>query len=819
MSSWIRDVTVVVRGLAGTPIFTLVAVLTLALGISATTAIFSVVDTVLLKPLPYEEPDRLVRVFGAVPAQGDERGPTSLPDYFEWKRESRSLESFAGFVRWSYNLVGDDGTAQRVWGAYATADLFRTMRVKPVVGRMFLPEEDRPGGDRVVVLSHGLWQSLFAKAPDVAGNSLRLDDVEHTIVGVMPLGFEFPSDARLWVPLGMGPDSFPRSTRFLRIVARMAPGVSLEKAQAEMSAIAHRQELAYPESNAGQEVRLVSLREHLVGDVRPALLVLFGAAGLVLLIACANLANLLLARFYERRGETALRRALGASRARLFGQMFLEVSLLALTGAALGLLLAVVAVRMLVVLNLAQQNPSFLADRLHDVPRLDQVGIDGRVVAFALVAGLVAAVIVSLFPALQLSERSLMRVLNGASKGGPGSGLRLRRLFVVAQVAIALTVVIGAGLLIRSFSRLIRLEPGFRSDHVVTFQISLPMMKYFNRQQTSDFFAELLGRIESLPGVVSAGAAWNPPLGGLTAFSEVEIEGRAALPEQRNEAAIQPVSPRYFETLGIPLARGRFFTERDHENAPPVVLVNETLARRFWPGEDPIGKRVTFEGVFGPVGFVTGVPREVVGIVSDFKSSDLVGETGAELYFPYPQVTWRMMNIVVRTEGAPLALADSLRREVRAMDSSLSVFQLRTLDEIVSQSVARPRFNMTLLSVFAGISLVMAAIGVYGIVSYSVSLRLREIGIRMALGARKVDVLWQVLREGAVLTALGLLAGTLAALALTGSLAGLLFGIEPTDPVTFMSVTVFFLLVTLLASYIPARRATRVDPLVTLRYH
>jgi putative ABC transport system permease protein len=815
MRSWIREFAVAARRLAGTPVFTLASVLTLALGSGATTAIFSVVDTVLLKPLPYKEPDRLVRVFGATP--DNDRSSTSMPDYYDYRRQSRTLESIGGFVRWSFNLTGDGTTAQRVWGSYVTAHLFETLQVEPVLGRTFLVEEDRPGRNHVTILSYGLWQSLFAGAPDVIGKTLRLDDVEHTIVGIMPQGFEFPSDARVWIPFGFAPDERPRELRFLRLAGRMAPGVSLEQAQVEMSSIARRLELAYPDSNTGNDVRLVPLREHLVGDVRPALLVLLGAAGFLLLIACANVANLLLARFYQRQGETALRRALGASRLRLFGVAFTEALLISAAGAALGLALASVGVRVLVALNLAQENPSFLADRLHDVPRLDQIGIDGRVVAFAALAGLVTAMIVSLLPALQLSERSLMRALAGTGKGDAGSGLRLRAGFVVAQVALALTLVIGAGLMIRSFSRLLHLDPGFRGDHVATFQLFLPGAKYPEGDQVTGFYKELLRRIEALPGVVSAGAAWNPPLGGLRNNLGVEIEGRPAVPGQEPEAMIQPASPGYFETLGIPLVQGRFFTEQDDAESLPVAVVNQTLARRFWPGENPVGRKVTFDGAFGPSGFFPRVPREIVGVVADFKSTSLDRAADPEIYCPHQQVVWRMMSVVVRTQGDPLALADELRQEVWSLDRNIALFQLRAMDDVVSQSVARPRLNTALLTAFAVISLVLAAIGVYGLISYSVSLRSSEIGIRMALGAQRRDILWQMLREGVVLTAVGLLVGTLVALALTRSLAALLFEIAPTDPLTFASVALLLLAVTLLASYLPARRATRVDPLVALR--
>src|SRR6185295_1630283 len=569
MKSWLREIYLAARGLAASPTLSLVAVATLALGIGAVATIFSVVDTVLIKPLPYPQPDRLVRVFSTVPANANDPGSTSLPDYFDWKHQSKTLEGLSGFMRWSYNVTGEDGKAQRLWGSTVTYDLFSTLRVEPVLGRTFLPEEDRPGGEKVAVLSYGLWQSLFAGSPDVLGKKIRLDEIDHSIVGVMPPGFEFPSDARLWVPLGFGPDTFPRMVRFLRLAGRVRPEASLDQAQAEMSAIAQRLELQYPETNKGRGVRLVSLQEHLVGQVRPALLVLLGAAALVLLIACANVTNLLLSRANARRSETALRRALGASRGRLFGQTFIETLVLFAAGAVLGLVLAALAIKVLVALNLAQQNPSVLADRVHEVPRLAQVGIDRRVVLFAGLVSLAAAVIVSLFPALQVSEKGLVRLLKDGGKGqlGLSGGLRLRSLFVVAGVAIALTLVIGAGLLIRSFNRRVQVDSGFRSDPVLTFQLSLPMMRYLQGQQTADFYNELLRRIEALPGVTSAGLTWGMPMGGLTASSSVAIEGRPLAAGEEDDVALQPVSPRYFETLGVRMLHGRSFTSRDDRQA------------------------------------------------------------------------------------------------------------------------------------------------------------------------------------------------------------------------------------------------------------
>jgi putative ABC transport system permease protein len=815
-----REIQVAARRLARRPSFALIAIATLALGIGATTALWSVVDAVLLEPLPYRHPERLVRLFCSTDGSTDDRASTSIPDYLDWVEQSKTLSGIAAMGRWTYNLA-TSGPPQRALGGFATRNLFPLLGVPPLLGRTFSAEEDRPGGPRVAVLSYGLWQSDFGGRRDVLGRQLLLDEVPYTIVGVMPPGFDVPSDVRFWTPFAFNRETRPRNFHFLRTVARLAPGATLAAAREEMSGIARRLERRYPDSNTGLGVRLVPFEENLVGKVRPALLTLFGAAILVLLIACGNLVNLLLARAAERRAEIALCRALGAGRRRLFSEMLVESSLLALPGGAGGVLLAYWGVKVMVALSLAQQNTSFLADRLHDIPRLERVGIDAHALVFALVASLSVAVAVSLAPMAQVGAdtegRGLGRILNEGGKGEIGRGLGLRRAFIVAEVALALVVVVGAGLLVRSYATLVRRPPGFAGGRTMTLQISLPLRKYAAEHRAAAFYEELLRRVEALPGVTSAGLTWGLPLSGIFGDTTFDITGHPQDLHVPNQALVQPVSPRYFETLGIPLLRGRLFDARDGRNGAPTVIVNEALARRYFHGENPLGQQVTFSVSFGPAGNLPPAKREVIGVVGDTLSKSLRQEASPELYFPYLQGSWQAMSLAVRTTGDPARLAPALREQVWALDRNLGISDLKTMDGVVSSSVAQPLFNTVLLLLFAAIALILAAIGIYGIISYWVSLRSHEIGVRMALGARPQDVARQVLWEGTSLALLGLAIGLVASLAVARVLSSLLFGVSPADPLSFVGAAVLFLAVAGLASYLPARRATRVDPLLSLR--
>lgn len=807
MRPLIREIHYGIRMLLTKPGFTVVAVLTLALGIGANTAIFSVVDAVLLRSLPYPEADRLVRVFGTVEARGDDRSSASLPDFYDWIDQNRSFKEMAGLVRWNYNLIGAD-RPERVWGGMSTARIFEVMGVEPILGRTFQPEEDRPGGEKVVVISYGLWQRLFVGAPDVLGKTLRIDDNEHRIIGVMPQGFEYPDEAELWTPLALGPSSYPRSLHFLRVVARLERGVGLASAQAEMTGIARRLDEQYPDTNEGRGIVLVPLLEDVVGKVRPALLMLLGAAGLVLLIACGNIANLLMSRITERLGEITLRQALGASKGRLTVQFLIEGLILAVAGSVVGLLMARGLVDALTALS------------PREIPRLESVSIDGRILAFTALTALLTAFVFSFIPVLQLSKRNLGQSLREGDKGSvAGSGTRRwRALLVVAEVALALCLLIGAGLLIRSFTSILRVDPGFRADHVLTMEIALPWSKYTQTHQTANFYGELLERIRALPGVRSAGAVWRLPLSELTGSTEFEIEGRPdGGPEQKTAAAVQAVSADYFASLGIPLLSGRTVTARDDAEAPPVVVINEAMARRFWPDEDPVGEKVTFDVDFGPVGKFESQTREIVGVVADFKNTSLTAPATPEMFFPFRQSTWRMMSITVRTANDPRNLAEALREQVWAIDADQPVSQMRTLQEILSESVAQAKFNMLLLGLFAAIALALATVGIFSVISYSVSQRTSEIGLRMALGARHRDVVRQIVTEGLTLTGLGLLLGLAGTFLITRTISGLLYGITATDPSTFVAVPLGALVVAFLASWLPARRAARVDPMVALR--
>jgi predicted permease len=639
----------------------------------------------------------------------------------------------------------------------------------------------------------------------------------------MPPGFDIPSDVKFWKPLALGRGNPPRGARMLRTIGRLAPGATLASAQAELDGIARRLERLYPDTNTGRVVRLLPFLDVLVGRARKALLILFGSAVLVLLIACGNLANLLLARAAEQRGEIALRRALGAGRGHLVSALLLESLLLAVPGGIGGALLAALGVRSMVAFSLAQENSSFLGDRLHDIPRLGEVTVNLQALAFALLASLLAALLASLLPALQLftamESRGLWRLLADGGRGtlGRGRGLGLRRAFIVAEVALALGLVVSAGLLYRSYETLAGRDPGFRTGQTLSFQVSLPAKKYSRPGQTAAFYKELERRLSALPGVTSVGLTWGLPLSGIFGKTSFEIAGRAADPQSQDEALMQPVSPRYFTTLGIPLVRGRLFDGRDSADAARTAIVNAAWAHRYFPARDPIGQQVSFGAGFGPAGNVPWEQREIIGVVGDTLSTNLGQPAIPELYFPYTQGSWQMMSVAVRATGDPERLGPLLRREVWALDRNLGLSDLETLDRLVARSVSQPRFNSILLLVAAALAVILAAVGIYGIVSYSVSLRVHEIGVRMALGAAPRKVARQILAEGTRLTLLGLAIGLGISLAATRVLSSLLFGVRATDPFSYLGAALLFLAVAALASYLPARRAARVDPVDALR--
>jgi putative ABC transport system permease protein len=794
------------RMLARNPVFTLVAILSLALGTGANSAIYSIVDAVLLRPLPYQDPDRLVALWQTDTANPAKNLPFPAADFFDFQAQSRSFERIEGYHPWSFNLTGD-GTPEQLPGGVVTAGLFPLLGRKPVLGRNFLPEEDSPGGPPAVLLSHGLWHRRFGADPKVLGKKLDLDGKLYTVVGVMPPGMEFPPlKAQIWLPLGEDRKSTDRELQYLRVIGRLKPSTSLAAALTDVSATAARLEREYGETNKGRGARAVPLRDQLVGKIRPALLVLLGAVFLLLGVACVNVANLTLVRASARREELAVRSALGAARGRLVRQLLIESLLLSFAGAALGLLFAHWGIRFLVSLS---------PQRAYG---LDEAAIDARVLAFTLVIAVLAALAFGLVPALRASRPNLNQILKSAS-GRLQGGARLARLLAAAEVALTFTLLIGAGLLVQSFLHLRSVSPGFNPKNVLTMQVSLPEEAYPGLPQTSGFLNEVVRRVRALPGVQSVGATSTLPLSnGMNIDDHFTIEGDPPVaPGDRRTAYIRPVSPDYLRAMEIPLIAGRSLTERDHAGAPAVAVVNETMAREFKDGR-VLGRRLVLEEMdLGSPGKFEAVPRQVVGIVADVKHVGLDSETPSEVYLPVLQGTWRIYSLVIRTSQDPTTLAKSVSREIWAVDKSLPISDVQTLEKILDESVAQSRFSMLLLSAFAVVALLLATIGIYGVVSYSVALRIREVGLRMALGAHPRDVLRLIVGGALVLVLGGIAVGLCASMALTRLMASLMFGVETNDPKTFVAVTIVLGIVALLASYLPALRASRLDPMAILR--
>jgi putative ABC transport system permease protein len=796
----LKDIRFAIRGLIKRPGFTVVAVLTLALGIGANTAIFSVINGVLLRPLPFAEADKLVRVYEKRLKLGRQRNVASAPDFIDWRNQNRVFEDIAAYAPWSTNLTGGD-EPMRLSGTVTSASLFSVLGVRPQLGRTFLAEEDQPNGNRVVMLSHGLWQRRFGSDPGVVGRSIVLNGASFTVVGVMPSGFEFPSkETELWAPLGLDPSNQEgRGSHYLDVVARLKPGVTLQQAQSNMDAIAGELEKQY-QVNTGHGVNIFPLYEEIVGSVRTALLVLLGAVGLVLLIACANVANLLLVRTVSRQKEIAIRTTLGASRRRIIQQLLTESILLGLLGGALGLLLAVWGTDLLI--NISPSN----------MPRISEITIDYRVLGFTFAISLLTGVIFGLLPALQALRFNINESLKSEGRGVVGSSgrNRARSVLIVTEIALALVLLVGAGLLIKSFKRLGEVDPGFKPDNVMTMQLSLPRAKYGKPEQQSAFIQQVLERVEAVPGVGSASVVAAPPFGGFTASRYFQIEGRPPRPAGEGfNAGYNSASPNYFQTLGIPLRRGRDFTGQDVMGTPEVVIINEAMARRFWPDEDAIGGRLRIgEDAW----------RTVVGVVGDVRHTGLDEEPKPEMFYPYLQSPLSFMTLMVRSTTDEQSLRASIQREIRAVDPDLPVYGIKSMEQLISESVSPRRLNMILLTTFAIVALVLAALGIYGVMAYSVSQRTHEIGIRMALGAQRGDVLKMIVGQGMILTLTGIGIGLAASFGLTRLMASLLYGVTATDPLTFIVVALVLGTVALMASFIPARRATRVDPMEALRY-
>ncbi|HEV3469187.1 MAG TPA: ABC transporter permease [Pyrinomonadaceae bacterium] len=801
MRTLLQDLRYGLRRLSKSRGFTLVAVGALALGIGANTAIFSVVNAVLLRPLPYPEPEQLVQLWESRPRQNMARVESSPNEFLAWAEESQSFQQLAAVDFASFNLTGR-GEPERVSAVLVTAGYFPLLGVAPELGRAFLAEEDQPGKNNVVVLSHDLWQNSFGSDPSVVNQTVSLDAVACTVVGVMPRGFRLPGDARLARPIAFTAEDRARAgSHFLQVFGRLKDGVTRERAEAELAGIAARLEQTFAATNVGHQIVIVPLHEQLVGDVRPALLVLLGAVGLVLLIACANLANLLLARAEARRKEVAVRAALGASRWRIVRQLLAESVLLSAAGGAAGLLLAVWGVDLLISLDPA------------GVRRVGEVSLDAGVLAFTVALSLATGVVFGLAPALQASKTDFVETLKegGRSSSGGRRRSRLRSTLVASEVALTLVLLVGAGLLVKSFARLLEVDPGLDPRGVLTLDVSLPPAKYPERQQIAAFYEQLLAEVAALPGVEKAGAVNVLPLGGNDTSNFVQIEGRPPLPSgQALRAGRRNVGADYFGALRIPLKGGRAFAPSDSAEAPPVVVINEAMARAFFAGEDPIGRRIR-TGDRSP--WVT-----VVGVVGDVRHRGLDVETRPEMFFPHAQSPSREMTLAVRTAGDPVALVGPVRERVRAVDRDQPVGNVKTMEAWLAESVASRRFSVLLLAAFALVAAVLAALGIYGVVSYGVAQRTHELGLRIALGARRADVLRLVIRQGMKMTLVGAAVGLAASLALTRVMSGLLYGVSATDPSVYAAVSLLVAAVAFLACYVPARRATRVDPMEALRH-
>lgn len=804
MSTLLQDLRYAFRMLLKGPGFTITTILALALGIGVNSAIFSVINTILLRPLPYVKQEQLMVLSEVNPKKNLDQIPVTPPTLADWKSQNQLFENMAAYRSGSsasFNLTSG-AEPERIQGAFVSAELLPVLSVQPLQGRNFTADEEKAGSNLVVIISHELWQRRFNSDPNFVGRPLTLNGVNYSVIGIMPPHFQFPVQPErvdLWVPLSLPQEvAQDRMAHMLRVIARLKPGVTQAQAQLEMSTIARRLEQQYPETNTDLSVVVVPMLQQIVGNMQTALWILLGAVGFVLLIACANVANLLLARATARQKEIAIRTALGASRLRIIRQLLTESVLLSVLGGLLGLLLAIVGLRLLIAIS-----PS-------TIPRLQEVGLDGRVLGFTFLISLLTGIFFGLVPALQASKPDLTESLK---EGGKSSSSlhrsRIRNGLVVVEMALALLLLVGAGLMMQSFVRLRQVNPGFNPKNLLTMRIALPDNKYAEDYQSHAFYQQLLQRVGALPGVQSADVVTSVPLSGQQTVFAFDIVGRPAPgPGEVLTADYRATSPGYFHTMGISVIKGRPFTDRDTKNSPSVLIINETMARRYWPNEDPLGKQVNV----GPV------PHEIVGVVGDIRQMGLDAGPNAEMYEPYLQAPWNSLTLVVRSNSDPKNLAAAVTKEVRAVDKDQPVANVKLMEEIVAESVAQPRLYTMLLNVFAAVALLLAAVGLFGVIAYSVTQRTREIGIRMALGAQQGAVLKLIVGQGMLLALLGIAIGLVTAFLTTRILATILFGISSLDPVTFVGSAVVLSVVALLASVIPARRAMKVNAMVALRY-
>lgn len=821
METLIHDLRFGLRLLLRNPGFSTVAILALALGIGANTAIFGVVDAVIFRPLPFDHPDRLVAIWERDFEKGRDHDSVMAANFLDWKNRTTVFDSMSAHAGGSVNLTGL-AEPERIRAARVSASVFSVLGARPVAGRLFLPDEDQPGHQRVVIISGRLWKSRFGADPEVVGRSITLNNQDYEVVGVMSPEFALPlnEDSEIWTPLVFTPEELTlRNSHYLKVMGRLKPGASIELANADLTGIAAQLEQEYPQSNKGSGAAVFSLHTEIVGDVKTPLLIFFGAVAFILLIACANVANLMLSRASARQREIAVRVALGASRGRLVRQMLAESMVLALIGGAVGLLLALWGIESI-----------SLAAKQMSTPRAQSIGLDARVLLFTFGASVLTGLIFGSLPALQASKPDLNDALKeGGRSAGSRRRNRTRNLLVVAETALAFVLLAGAGLLINSFLKLRAVEPGLRPDNVLTMNISLPRQKYVQPEQVISFHRELLERVAAVPGVERCGTVTALPYGGSTNSFGYTVESPVS-GDQAVSIISQLASADFFRSIGIPIVNGREFNQLDVDGAPAVVIVSDSLAKRYWPNQDPLGRRIKW----GNKEF--GSPwMTVVGVVGDVRQRGLETEPRPTLYVPNLQLgepiktrvgvtlrelmatDARSIELVARTTPGVTGIVNAVREAVWAVDPNQPVTRVKTMEQVLADTMVVQRFSTWLLGVFAGIALVLAAAGIYGVISYSVSQRTHEIGIRMALGAEQRDVLKLVLGQGMIPALIGLAIGVVGAVGLTRLMATLLFNVSPTDPITFGVIGVLLVVVAVAACYLPARRAARVDPMEALR--
>ena len=805
MDAFLNDIRYAMRNLIKRPAFTIIATITLALGIGANSAIFSAVYSLLFKPLPFPEVDRVITIWDKQPSQGYTHNEVAMANYLDWRAQNHSFDQLALYRWWNVNLTGND-TPERIQGFLITANYTDVTGIKPMIGRAFTAEENQPGKGDVAIIANSLWQRRFGADPNVVGKTITVNGVPLTIVGVMPNSLSYPVPGEIYAPLTIAPElASNRQSHEFYVVGRLKPGVTVKSAQADIDNITARLQQQYPETNTGLGATVFPIVADTVRKYDTGIWVAMGAVAFVLLIACANVANLMLARATGRHREIALRAALGATRWRIVRQLLTESVIVALLGGVLGLLIAVWGVE-----ALRAANPG---DAAKFAPGWNQLGINFPVLAFTIGLSVLSGLVFGLAPALQISKPNLNESLKEGSRQSSGRSHGLRSSLVVFEVALSLVLLVCAGLFFRSFLTLFKTDPGFNPDHVLTMNLMLPHAKYNEQAKGAAFYKELVQRVKATPGVESAAAVNFLPLGGSNASDAYLVEGAPKPPPgQENDGRYRVCTPDYFKTMRIPIVKGRAFTEQDKAGATPVVIVNETLARKHWPGEDAIGKRIRFDYPLDKAPWM-----EIVGISKDVRH-ELTLEVTPELYLPHAQDSWNSMVLVARTSVDPASLAGAIRRHVWAIDKDQPVFDVRTMEEVRAISVGLQAFTSTMTAVFAAVALLLASIGIYGVMAFVVTQRTQEIGIRMALGARSVDVLRLVLSNGMKLALIGLLIGLAVAWGVTRFFAKLLFGVQPTDLLTFGVVSACLLAAAFLACYVPARRATKVDPLEALRY-